>query len=71
MNTYDINFTLFSKNTPSLHFSNCRAEISGDTYEEALSKFKAEQFEEGYLVGFVVQGKERYHLDILDYIELD
>lgn len=55
MNEYNIIFSMFlivDENKISLknHFSNCKATIKGDTYEEALKSFKEEKRNEGWYV---------------------
>lgn len=40
----------------SLHFSNCKATINGDTYEDAVKNFRKERYEKGYYTDFIIEG---------------
>ena len=60
MNKYKITYSLFpienNKITSKNHFSNCRSTIEGNTFDEAVEKFKEQKLKEGYAVGFLIEG---------------
>lgn len=65
MNTYKISFSLFDKINPKTHFSNCKAIIEGDSFEDAVEKFKHRKLEEGWLVGFLCEG-DMFNVEFFD-----
>jgi len=55
MNEYEIIFSMFcivgeNKISTKNHFSNCKATIKGNNYEDALKSFKVEKRNEGWHV---------------------
>lgn len=55
MNEYKISFSMFQIGDKS-HFSNCKATIKGNNFDDAVKKFKEKKLEEGWAVGFLVEG---------------
>ncbi|QPK89827.1 hypothetical protein IEN91_05155 [Bacillus velezensis] len=57
MNKYKISFCIAKKGNMREHFSNCRGEIEGGTFEEAAEAFKKEMLDKGYIIYFLVEGE--------------
>jgi hypothetical protein len=72
MNNYKVSFSLFEYKGKS-HFSNCKATIIGDTFDDAVEKFKKKKLEEGWIVDFLVDGEmfkiTFFDLDTLKYLK--
>ncbi|KON87430.1 hypothetical protein AF332_11730 [Sporosarcina globispora] len=60
MNKYNVSFSMFpivnNKITSKGHFSNCKTSIQGNTFDEAVENFKKQKLEEGWAIGFLVEG---------------
>lgn len=60
MNKYKISYSMFpienNKISSKNHFSNCKSTIEGNTFDEAVAKFKEQKLKEGWAVGFLVEG---------------
>jgi precorrin-2 methylase len=56
MNNYKVSYSLFDINDRKTHFSNCKSTIKGDTFDDAVEKFKQKQLDEGWAVAFLVEG---------------
>lgn len=65
MNSYKISYSLFNKDKVKEHFSNCRSTIQGETFEDAVEKFKQQKLKEGWLVGFLLEG-DMFNVEFFD-----
>lgn len=64
MNEYKVSFSMFSIDE-KYHFSNCHSLIKGETFDDALTRFKAEKVAEGYVIGFAVEG-DMFNVTLID-----
>lgn len=55
MNSYKITYTTYPEHG-KYHFSYCRATIKGESFEEAVSKFRDDQMTHGNIICGVVEG---------------
>lgn len=57
---YKVCYSLFQvldgKISSKNHFSNCVSEIEGETFDLAVENFKKDKLNEGWAVGFIVEG---------------
>jgi hypothetical protein len=69
MNSYKISFSMFQiidgKISSKNHFSNCKATIKGNTFEDAVETFKEEKLNEGWVIGFLTEG-DMFHIELFD-----
>jgi hypothetical protein len=47
------------------HFSNCKAVIEGNNFDEAVKTFKEEKLNEGWVIGFLTEG-DMFHIELFD-----